>query len=167
MNLKKLISLFVVSIVFVGMAYSQTVPVQPKGTQEASQNIEVSDSELETFIKVSGDLQMIQMQFQQKMGKIIQDNGMKMQRYQQIARGKQQGQEMDLTKEEEKAYVSIQEKIRQESQGLKQEMQDVLAKYSMDQKRYMQISKALRQDKELQNRFKKIQQKHQNMPEKK
>jgi len=164
MNFKKLVSLFVISVIFVGVAYSQTVPVQPKGAQEAPQNIEVSDSELETFIKVSGDLQMLQMNFQQKMGKIIQDNGMKMQRYQQIARGKQQGQEMELSKEEEKAYVSIQEKIKQESQGLKKEMQDVLAKYSMDQKRYMQVSKALRQDKELQNRFKKMQKKHQNAP---
>lgn len=159
MKLKNLISLFIVSFLFINVAVSQTVPVK-EGSQGQSQDIEVSDNELETFIEISTELQQMQMQARQKMGKIIKDNGMEMKRYQEIARAKQQGQEIETTKKEDEAYAAIQEAMKKESQGMQKDMQKILQKYKMKRQRFMQISKALRTDKELQNRFQKVQQKY-------
>ncbi len=158
MKLKNLISLFIVSFLFVNVAVSQTVPVK-KESQKQAQDIEVSDKELETFMKVSTELQQMQMQARQKMGKIIKDNGMEMKRYQKIARAKQQGKEIETTKKEDKAYSAIQKEMQKQSKSMKKDMQKVLQKHGMKQKRFKQISKAIRTDKELQNRFKKLQQK--------
>jgi hypothetical protein len=159
MKLKSLISLFIVSFLFVNVAVSQTVPVK-EGKQGQAQNIEVSDGELETFIKVSTELQQMQMKSRQKMGKIIKDNGMEMKRYQEINRAKQQGQEIEMTEKEEKAYAAIQKEMQKEGKGMQRKMQKILQKHEMKRQRFMQISKALRTDKELQNRFKKVQQKY-------
>jgi hypothetical protein len=159
MKLKNLISLLIVSFLFINAGVSQTVPVK-QGSQGKAQDIEVSDSELETFIKVSTELQQMQMQARQRMGKIIKDNGMEMKRYQEIARAKQQGQEVEMTKKEEKAYAAIQKEMKKEGQGMQKDMQKILKKHEMKQKRFQQIAQALRSDKELQNRFKKVQQKY-------
>jgi len=159
MKLKNVLSLFVVSFLFINAAISQV----PQTQQQSQQNIdiEVSDEELKTFIKVSGELQGIQMEMRQKMGQIVKDNGMEMQRFQEIARGKQQGQKVETTKEEEKTYAAIQKEIQKEGNKVNKKMQKILDDYSMEQKRFQNIGKALRQDKELQNRFQKIQQQQQ------
>ena len=164
MKLKNVLSLFVVSFLFINAAVSQV----PQTQQQSQQNIdiEVSDEELKTFIKVSGELQGMQMEMRQKMGQIVKDNGMEMQRFQEIARGKQQGQEVETTEEEEKAYSKIQQEMQQENKKLQKKMQKALDDHSMDRKRFMNISKALRQDKELQNRFQKVQQQQQQRPQK-
>ena len=164
MKLKNVLSLFVVSFLFINAAVSQVPQTQQQGQQNI--DIEVSDEELETFIKVSGELQGMNMEMRQKMGQIVKDNGMEMQRFQEIARGKQQGQDVETTKEEEKAYTAIQKEMQQESKKMNTKMQEILDNYSMDRKRFMNISKALRQDKELQNRFQKVQQQQQQRPQK-
>ena len=157
MKFKNVLSLFVVSFLFINAAVSQVPQGQQRGQQKI--DIEVSDEELKSFIKVSGELQSIQMEMRQKMNQIIKDNGMKMKRYQEIARGKQQGQEVETTKEEEKAYSAIQKEMQQEGKKLDKRMQKVLDDHSIEKKRFQKISRALRQDKELQNRFQKMQQK--------
>jgi len=164
MKLKNVLSLFVVSFLFINAAVSQVPQTQQQGQQNI--DIEVSDEELETFIKISGELQGMQMEMRQKMGQIVKDNGMKMQRFQEIARGKQQGQDVETSEEEEKAYSKIQQEMQQENKKLQKKMQKALDDHSMDRKRFMNISKALRQDKELQNRFQKVQQQQQQRPQK-
>ena len=159
MKLKNVLSLFVVSFLFINVAVSQVPQTQQQGQQNI--DIEVSDEELKTFIKVSGELQGMQMEMRQKMGQIVKDNGMDMQRFQEIARGKQQNQDVETTEEEEKAYSKIQQEMQQENKKLEKKMQKALDDNSMERQRFMQISKALRQDKELQNRFQKIQQQQQ------
>lgn len=159
MKLKNVLSLFVVSFLFINAAVSQVPQGQQQGQQKV--DIEVSDEELKTFIKVSGELNTMRMEMRQKMNQIVKDNGMKMKRYQEIARGKQKGQEVETTKEEKKAYSAIQKEMQQEGKKLDKKMQKVLDDHSMERKRFQNISRALRQDKELQNRFQKIQQKQQ------
>ncbi|MGM0496808.1 MAG: DUF4168 domain-containing protein [Bacteroidota bacterium] len=160
MKFKNVLSLLVVSFLFINAAVSQ-VPQTQQGQQQQKVDIEVSDEELKTFIEVSGELQNMQMEMRQKMGQIVKDNGMEMKRYQEIARGEQQGQDVETSEEEEKAYSAIQNEMEQENKKLEKNMEKVLDDYDMERQRFMDISKALRQDEELQNRFQELQQQQQ------
>lgn len=158
MKLKNVVSLLIGCVFFVGIANAQTLPVQ---NQNSGGDVEVSDSELESFANVASELQMLNQQAQQTMVKAIQDNGMKINRFREIAQAKQQQQAVEMTSKEEKAFAAIQQTMQQEQMKIQQKMQALFKKHSMKRTRYMQISKAISSNQELQNRFRQLQQKKQ------
>lgn len=86
----------------------------------------------------------------------IKESGMKMKRFQEISRAKRQGNEVEMTEDEKQNYASIQEVIKTEQQKMRKEMNTIIKDASMNKDRYMEINRALRQDKALQGRLKKI-----------
>lgn len=124
--------------------------------QQQTPDIEVSDSELQRFADAMGEIQAIQQQSQQKMQKAIQDEGMKVPRYQEIVKAKRSGGDAEMTDKEQKAFNGAQEKISKEQQKMGQEMQKILKKHDFGEQRFMQISRAMRSDQELQQRFREL-----------
>jgi hypothetical protein len=81
---------------------------------------------------------------------------MKMKRFQEISRAKRKGQNVEMSEKEKKAYSSIQKEIRKEQKKMRKKMNSIIEKHPMNQKRYMQINRALRKNKELQSRLKSL-----------
>ena len=124
--------------------------------QGQQQQVKVSDSELKTFAKIMREAQGVQRQSQRVMMTAIRNSGIEMKRFQEISRAKRQGKEVNMTEKEKKAYSTIRDTMKQEQQKMQQKMSSIIEKHSMDKKRYMEINRALRGNKELQKKLKKI-----------
>ncbi len=133
----------------------------PQG-QDQQQEIQVSDSELESFANIMSKAQDAQNEAQMAIGKAIQNEpNLDRKRFQEIAQAQQQGNEVDMSPEEKKAYSAIQETIQKEQEKMDKKMASILKNNEMSQERYMEINQALRTDKELMNRFKNLMNKQQ------
>jgi hypothetical protein len=91
--------------------------------------------------------------------KAIKDNGLQVKRYQEIARAKRKGQNVEMTSKEKKAYQAVQQVMKKEQQKMRKKMNSILKKYSMKRRRYIRISRAMQRDKQLQKRLQEIRQK--------
>jgi hypothetical protein len=142
-------------LVIITTAYS-VKGQNPSLNQDQQLNTEVTDSELQTFLGIMKQAQTVQRKVRSNMMNAIKESGMEMKRFQEISRAKRQGNEVEMTDNEKDAYASIQEVIKTEQQKMRKEMDSIIQNASMDKNRYMEINSALRQDKELQGRLKKI-----------
>jgi len=147
----QVITMMTMALLMVG-GMTAKAQVNPNSGQQ-QQSIEVSDSELQTFAKIMQKVQQEQKKSQGKMLEAIKNNGMEVKRYQEISRAKRQGQNVEMTDKEKKAYQSVQEVMKKEQQKMRQRMQSILKQHKMGRRRYIQISRALQQDKELQKRL--------------
>ncbi len=154
MKLKNLLSIVVVAVM---MASSAGLKAQTLNQgQQQGQQIEVTDSELKTFVKIMREAQAVQKQSQGAMMKAIKESGMQMKRFQEISRAQRQGNEVEMSEKEKQAYSDIQNVMKQEQKKMRKKMNEIIDKYSMERKRYMQINRALRKSKQLQSRLKSI-----------
>lgn len=159
MNRNVFIHMMVVAFLMAGITGVQAQGFNPNNQQQ--QEIEVSDTELQTFAQIMQEVQQVQKNSQGTMLKAIKDNGLEVQRYQEIARAKQKGQDANMSSEEQKAYQAVQEVLKQEQQKMRQKMNSILENYSMDRQRYIRISRALQRDQELQQRLQQLRQQQQ------
>ncbi|MCF8230901.1 MAG: DUF4168 domain-containing protein [Bacteroidales bacterium] len=125
--------------------------------QQQSVDIEVSDQELQKFVTASGEIQKLQKESRSKMQQTIKDNGLSMQRYSEIQKKKSSGKKVDMSKKEQKAFDATKKSIRKEQMKIQQKAGKILKKHGIDRQRYMKISRAIRQDKELQKRYQEMQ----------
>ena len=161
MKLKKLTGLVAI---IMGILLSTGIEAQtfnPQMNNQTQQDIEVSESELQTFLDIAKEMQMLQYQMQNKMVQLIKDSPMTLERFKEISSKQQQGQQAEMTGEEKTAMSDLQKQMMKEHQAVNTKMDSILDGYAMKQSRYMAISKALQTDKELQNRLKQLQQKGQ------
>jgi len=129
----------------------------PQQGQVQQQNIEVSDSELESFANIMQEAQNVQREAQMVIRNSIKENSnMEMQRFQEISKAQQKGGEVNMSQEEKEAYSGIQKVIKEEQQKMDKKMASILEDHEMDRQRYMEINQALRRDKELLSRLKQI-----------
>ncbi len=155
MNMKKFLSLLTISL---GIIFSGAINAQDFNTgNQDQQQMEISDEELQNFVKASQEIQMLNSELQDKMIKLIEDSEMSLDRFQEISQQQQQGQEASLSEEEESIMASIQEKMSEEQQAMRPEMDKILEENGMDAERYMAISRALQSDEELQQRYQEMQ----------
>ncbi|MDZ7777483.1 MAG: hypothetical protein U5L09_18685 [Bacteroidales bacterium] len=61
-----------------------------------------------------------------------------------------------MTAEEKKAYEETSKVVQQEQMKIQQEAQKLLNKHDFEQERYMKISRALRNDQELMEKYRAI-----------
>jgi hypothetical protein len=154
MKIKNLLGLVVVAVM---MTTSPGLKAQTLNQgQQQGQQIEVSDSELNTFAKIMREAQSVQRQSQNSMMKAIQNSDIEMKRFQEISRARRQGNKVEMTEKEKQAFSEIQKVMKQEQQKMRKKMSSIIEKYSITKKRYMQINRALRKNKQLQNRLKSI-----------
>ncbi len=158
MKLKKLTGLVAI---IMGIILSSGIEAQtfnPQMNNQTQQDIEVSDAELQTFLDIAREMQMLQYQMQNNMVQLIKDSPMTLQRFKEISSKQQQGQKAEMTDEEQTAMNDLQKQLMQEQQAVKTKMDSILGVYSMKQNRYMAISRTLQTDEDLQNRLKELQQ---------
>ncbi len=127
--------------------------------EQASPDIDVSDEELEQFVEVSSVVQGVQMEIQMEMVSIVEDEGLEVETYNQIAEARQMGQadeELDVSPEELEKFESASESIAEVEKELESKMTTVVEDEGMEMDRFMAINMALQQDQSLQQRVQEI-----------
>jgi hypothetical protein len=123
--------------------------------QQSAPDIDVSDSEVQTFVKAVMNAQKVQMKAQKKMIGIIQDEGLDVETYQKMAQSGEPGQTPqgeEFTEDQMAKYESATTAL-QEAQGeIQKEVTAAIEETGMEMQRFQQISQAAQQDPELQKR---------------
>ena len=124
---------------------------QMPGQLQQTQDIQVSDQEIEKFVDAAQEVQSINMQMQKEMGKTIQDEGMKTQRFNEIHRSQQspQGGQTNASEQEMNKYRNILEDLKKQQSGIQQDMRTAIKDAGLSMQRYQEIAKTAQQDSSL------------------
>lgn len=128
---------------------------QPMPQQQAT-NIDVSEGELEEFVEATIELQEVQTAYQAKMTNAITENGLEPQEFQQMAQAKQTGKEMSADAKKQESFTAAMSSVMALQQKMQTEQKEIIGEYDMTQQEYGQIATALRSDKELAEKFRKM-----------
>ncbi|GEM_PF-707338 len=122
-------------------------PEMPGQMQEPA-DVDLDDEEIEKFVDAAIEIQNIHMGAQEGMAERIEEEGMDLQRFQEIQAAQQQG-ETDATDEELEQFQSIMQAIQADQAGLQEEMEDVIEDAGLTVQRYEEIANAVQFDEEL------------------
>ena len=124
---------------------------------QAQGDQKITDEQLEKFVEISQKVQGESMKQQQKMMKVIQDEGLTADRFNQIYKDQQNpNKESDASAEEQKQFESAMSEIDKMNKQSQKEMEELIKKEGMEVETYMSINQKLQQDEALQKRFREI-----------
>lgn len=126
--------------------------VQPQ-SQEV--DIEVKDEEIDKLVELQQELQPLQMETQKEMRSNIQGSELGQQRYMEVRRARANGEDPDLTEEEEEQLAQIETKNKETRENMQNKMEKKVEEKGMEWERFQKVSKAIQQDPELKKRFRK------------
>lgn len=150
---KKLVGLILVFSFGVASVFAQV----PQQMPQQGQTTEVSDSELEKFALAFTKIQSIDQQIQQKMVSAVQEEGVDVQRFNEMLNAQQDpDKELDATEEELKNFAAANKAIEEIQGTAQQDMQQVISDSELTVQRYQEIMAALRNDSELQQKLQQI-----------
>lgn len=145
--------------VLMGTALSVSAQVNPQAQQQ--QTPDFSEEKLETFVDVNMEVQEVQMEGQERMKNAIQEEGLDIPTYSNIAKAKQssQGQEVDASEEDMKAYEKAQAKVESLQTEIQSEMRTVVEENDISIQEFQQVRQAYQTDPELKEKITKIERK--------
>ena len=123
---------------------------------------DVSKKEMKRFAETLQSLQTMQRSMQTKMRKAVSDSGLSVEEYKQIAQAKQQGgkpgegkkqDDKSIKKADEKKFAAAQQNLRKVQKNSGKKMRSIVKDNGFELQRFDKISRALRYDKELRQRF--------------
>lgn len=146
-KLVSILSLVLCMISNYGISQEQ-VSVKPS-TKEVS--TEVSTEELKTFADIYQKVQVKNSEAQQRMAKSIKEEDITINRYQDLAKSKQDpNSEVTASEEEKEKLKSIQESFTEIQTEFKKKITDIIESEGMTIKRYQEVYQMVRKDKSLQ-----------------
>jgi len=158
--LKSIVAGTMLVLVSTGLTFAQIQdqPQQPQQPQqpEVPAPDEISDDELVTFLEASDAIQPIQEKAQEDMQKVIEDEGMDFQRFQQIMMAMQNPQmadQMDVSADEEESIQAMQPKLMEIEVEATEEISTEIADKGLQVERYQAIFMSLQQHPELMERL--------------
>lgn len=143
------------------------------GMQQQSVDIDVSEDELKKFAEVAQQVQSVQQGAQQEMIDSVESTGLSLDEYNKIAsqergqgqgpggaggKGGKGGEGADVSAEKKAQFEEANKKISDMQSGVRDKVNQKIEDAGMDPERFQKIGRALRSDKELQQRFQKIRQ---------
>ncbi|MEX1063668.1 MAG: DUF4168 domain-containing protein [Balneolaceae bacterium] len=159
--LKSIVAGITVMLVCTGMVLAQQQ--QPQQPQQQMPDVpapeDIDDDELETFVEASDAIQPIQEKAQGDMQTVIEDEGMDIERFQQIMMAMQNPQmsdQVDISSEEEQAIELMQPKLRDIEVGASDEIRNEIADKGLEVERYQAIFMSLQQHPELMERLEEL-----------
>lgn len=132
-------------------ATAQQAPMRPQ--QEQQTKTEVSDAQLEKFVAASQDLSAIQQSMQQEMMATVQEEGLDMKKFQEMAAQKQNPNKettMEISAEDEQAFQNAMKEVQSMQMEMQKEMQATVTENGLNVQEFQEIQQAYRQDPELQ-----------------
>ena len=136
----------------------QFQPQQPTATAD------VTDEELNQFIQVSSAVQSVQMEAQMQMVAIVEDEGLEVDVYNQIAEARFTGldeNELEVSSEDMEKFDRAADAISEIELEVESEMTEAIEAEGMLRERFMEINMALQQDPALQQRIQQKMMEHQ------
>ena len=123
--------------------------------QQQQQKVEVSDSELTKFANAFQGIRMISQEAQQGMTAVVEEEGMNVQRFNEIHQASMNPEvEVEATEEELSNHKKIISELEKMQVSLQQKMEKVIQDQDLTLERYEQIAMGLQNDTELQERLK-------------
>jgi hypothetical protein len=114
----------------------------------------VSDKDLETFVVIYKDVQTENEKVQQKMVGTIQEEGMDVNRFNEINQASANPDtEIDASENEMKAYKKVTKKVQGIQTSFQKEVKTMIEDAGMTLQRYQEVYAALQKDKALQEKF--------------
>ena len=152
---KKLYSFILVFTMAASVAFAQVPQQMPQ-----QRDIDVSDGEINQFASVFVELQSMNQGVQQEMMSAVEEEGIEVQRFNQIMQAQQDpNKEVEANEEELQNFAKASQAVEQIQAKVQKEMEKVITENDLTVQRYQQIMMAVRTDTELQQRLQqKIQQ---------
>lgn len=136
--------------------FAQQLPPQQ---QQQQQTVEVSDAELEKFVAALQQIQVVSQQAQQEMMQVVENEGMEIQRFNEIHQAAMNPEvEVETTTEEEAKHKKIVGELESMQAGIQQRMEKLITDQGFTLERYEQIAMSLQSDPALQQRIQQMMQ---------
>ena len=117
----------------------------------------VTDTELQNFVDVAMNLQVIGMEADKKVLARLEEEGMSTQRFQQIMMAQQNpNQNANVTTEEEETLANMQPFLQEVSMTVQQQQMAVIQNSEISQQRFQSIAAGIQTNQELADRFQKL-----------
>lgn len=131
---------------------------QMEATPQLDQSeTEISDEELQKFANAYKQMQVMGQQAQQKMVQSVEEEGMEIERFNEIHQASMDADaESDATDDEKATHKKIVTKLDTMQQDFQDKLTKVVENQDMDMERYQMIATALQTDTELQQRLQKM-----------
>ncbi|MGM0376994.1 MAG: DUF4168 domain-containing protein [Bacteroidota bacterium] len=143
-TMKKVAGLFL-SVLFLmgGVVHAQQNQDQMMQQQQQQQQKDYSEEEIDVFAEAVAQVLPIQQEAEQKMMKEIEDQGMELDKFNQIARQMQQGGEPeDVSEEDMETFKSISEEIQGIQMETQQEVNKIISDEGMSPAKYQEMISA-------------------------
>lgn len=153
---KKTVPFVLGMILMTGTAFAQGQQMQQMQNNAADS---ISDAELENFVEVAQQLQVIGQDVQSKAQNLLKDEGMEFQRFQQIMMSKQNPQmakNVEVTDEEEATINKVQPELQKIQQQAQQRQMSTIQESELSLQRFQQIAQAVQSNPKVMQRFQKM-----------
>lgn len=151
---------------------SSNTGVQPPKSMQGMQRRQgpkpaenVKKKELKKFISINQEMRKMQMESQKDMQKAITDQGLTTKRYSKIARAQRDTSiDVDPSKKEMQKMQQASNEMQKIQMDMNEKSKKIIQDEGLTPTRYQQIGMALRQDQQLQQRYKKMMQQQTQAP---
>ncbi len=117
---------------------------------------EISDEELKEFAAVYPKVQTESQKAQQEMVAIIEKDGMKLERFNEIQTAKLQNQKTDASKEEMKQFKQITDELDAMQPQIQANIESIITSSGLSVQRFQTIAAAIQSDPSLMSRFQEL-----------
>ena len=146
---KKLYGLFLILLMGVSVVFAQVPQQMPQ-----QQTTEVSDGEMKQFAMAFVEIQNIEQKVQPEMIQAVEEEGIEVQRFNEIMNARQDpNQEVDASEDELKKFASANREIEDIQNRAQREMMEKIAESGLTVDRYQKIMVAVRNDPALQQKL--------------
>lgn len=135
---------------------------QAPGGRGQTVDVDVSDSELKSFVKLTKEVIPIQKQMKEDMKKSVEGSSLSQERYSQIAAAMspRSQKNVDMSEEEKAEFERLKKERQEQAKKMRTKIRKkVEANDKISWKRFNKIAQALRQDRSLGKRFQQMQKK--------
>ncbi|MEX2483095.1 MAG: DUF4168 domain-containing protein [Brumimicrobium sp.] len=151
-------TLFFASLAFFGISTAVFGQQNGQGTQQPQQaqpeSADVSDKDLEQFVVVYKQVQTENKNIQQKMVGTIEEEGMDINRYNELNQASANpNAEVDASKEEMEKYEKVTKKVETIQTDFQQKVKKMIEDEGMTLQRYQEVYTALQSDEDLKEKF--------------
>lgn len=146
---------FAIFLLTSGMLFAQVQQQTPQ-MPELPTSSDVSDEEIEQIATTIGELEPIQVKAQEKIGAALEEEGISLERFQQMMMAMQNPQmadQVEITDEEMSIIQSMQPKLMEIQGEAEQEMSAKMEENGLTMQRYRMVVMGAQQDPELMERL--------------
>lgn len=134
-----------------GYVNAQQLPPAQQPTQAAT---DISDEKLEQFVEVLGEVSAVQQEMQHEMVAVVEENGLDVNTFNQIAQQQQnpQADQSTISPEDKAAFDKAMQEVQQMQLKMQQDMQAKVEASEIDMNEFNALMMAYQQDPEVQQR---------------